>query len=1095
MNLSALNNAGSDDQTLSSFALSGNTLSISIEDGNSISVDLEDLNDSVAIAAVQAALLAHELADKDIDETNELITNTDFNGTHLSITDAGGTQSVDLSTLIDNSDDQQITDFSLTGNVLSLTLEDGGTQTVDLSDLNDTASIAAVQAALAAHITLDTDTDETNELQDLNLSGTTLSIANGNSVDLSDLNNSGTDDQAISSAVTTANETVTVTLEDGGDTLINIQDADANSTNEIQDISTDNTAGNLSLSDGATLTLNVNDADSDTTNELITNTDFNGTHLSITDAGGTQSVDLSTLIDNSDDQQITDFSLTGNVLSLTLEDGGTQTVDLSDLNDTASIAAVQAALAAHITLDTDTDETNELQDLAYDASTQILSITNNGSATDVNLSALNNAGSDDQTLSSFALSGNTLSISIEDGNSISVDLEDLNDSVAIAAVQAALLAHELADKDIDETNELITNTDFNGTHLSITDAGGTQSVDLSTLIDNSDDQQITDFSLTGNVLSLTLEDGGTQTVDLSDLNDTASIAAVQAALAAHITLDTDTDETNELQDLNLSGTTLSIANGNSVDLSDLNNSGTDDQAISSAVTVANETVTVTLEDGGDTVINIQDADSNSTNEIQDISTDTTAGNISLSDGSTLTLNVDDADADTTNELITDANLSGTDLTITDAGQTWTVDLSSLDNNGSDNQAISSAVTTANETVTVTLEDGGDTVINIQDADSNSTNEIQDISTDTTAGNISLSDGSTLTLNVDDADADTTNELITDANLSGTDLTITDAGQTWTVDLSSLDNNGSDNQAISSAVTTANETVTVTLEDGGDTVINIQDADSNSTNEIQDISTDTTAGNISLSDGSTLTLNVDDADADTTNELITDANLSGTDLTITDAGQTWTVDLSSLDNNGSDNQAISSAVTTANETVTVTLEDGGDTVINIQDADSNSTNEIQKITSNDGSVSLVQTGNDYDLSVASEITTTLTASPTDALEYDYTSEDTTVTTFRSSPIVAFGKVSGAGGLIRGYGASVVKNSTGNYTVTLDTARDTDDYTIQLSILDSNGVGNDDYDVAYSNQGTGSFVVEVGDNDNGGSDRAARDFEFMFSVMDY
>ncbi|WP_168731311.1 hypothetical protein, partial [Robertkochia marina] len=57
-----------------------------------------------------------------------------------------------------------------------------------------------------------------------------------------------------------------------------------------------------------------------------------------------------------------------------------------------------------------------------------------------------------------------------------------------------------------------------------------------------------------------------------------------------------------------------------------------------------------------------DPDADATNEIQDITTDGSAGNLSLSSGSTLTLNVDDADADPTNEIQTagtvnlDANL-------------------------------------------------------------------------------------------------------------------------------------------------------------------------------------------------------------------------------------------------------------------------------------------------------------------------------------------------------------------------------------------------------------------------------------------------------
>ena len=195
-----------------------------------------------------------------------------------------------------------------------------------------------------------------------------------------------------------------------------------------------------------------------------------------------------------------------------------------------------------------------------------------------------------------------------------------------------------------------------------------------------------------------------------------------------------------------------------------------------------------------------------------------------------------------------------------------------------------------------------------------------------------------------------------------------------------------------------------------------------------------------------------------------------------------------------------------------------------DVDTNATNEIQNITSTDGSITVTRTGNDFDLNVSAETTTTVantiaghkiadysneagttvdidetittltaTAVTTD-LDYDYTSENGTVTTFRSSPIVAFGKVSSTGALSGGYGATVVRNSRGKYTVTFSTARADGDYVIQLTIIDSAGAGNDDYDISYSDQTTTEFVVQTGDNDNGGGDRAQRDSEFMFTVME-
>ncbi|WP_158211890.1 hypothetical protein, partial [Robiginitalea sediminis] len=86
----------------------------------------------------------------------------------------GGT--VDLSAYLDNSDNQQITDFSLAGNILTLTLENGGTQTVDLAAYMD-------------------NTDD----QALSLSGNTLTLEDGGTVDLSAfLDNTDSQDLSLS---------------------------------------------------------------------------------------------------------------------------------------------------------------------------------------------------------------------------------------------------------------------------------------------------------------------------------------------------------------------------------------------------------------------------------------------------------------------------------------------------------------------------------------------------------------------------------------------------------------------------------------------------------------------------------------------------------------------------------------------------------------------------------------------------------------------------------------------------------------------------------------------------------------------------------
>src|SRR5690606_19415358 len=160
----------------------------------------------------------------------------------------------------------------------------------------NTTDIATNATNIADHIAVDDDTDDTNELVDLNLTTNILTLSNpatgGNQVDLSGyLDN--TDDQDASE--------------------VNITDAGGN----------------------------------------FTSTDVEGA-LSELATGST------------DDQNISGSVLTGNTLTIGIENGTSEDVDLSSLDESAAVAANTADIAtnasdiaAHIAAD-DTDVTNEL---------------------------------------------------------------------------------------------------------------------------------------------------------------------------------------------------------------------------------------------------------------------------------------------------------------------------------------------------------------------------------------------------------------------------------------------------------------------------------------------------------------------------------------------------------------------------------------------------------------------------------------------------------------------------------------------------------------------------------------------------------------
>ncbi|QXP55899.1 hypothetical protein H0I25_17865 [Cellulophaga sp. HaHa_2_95] len=107
-------------------------------------------------------------------------------------------------------------------------------------------------------------------------------------------------------------------------------------------------------------------------------------------------------------------------------------------------------------------------------------------------------------------------------------------------------------------------------------------------------------------------------------------------------------------------------------------------------------------------------------------------------------------------------------------------------------------------------------------------------------------------------------------------------------------------------------------------------------------------------------------------------------------------------------------------------------------------------------------------------------------------------FYESPIKAFGKIATDGTILKATtGITITKlTGEGHYQVNLPAGTTSDsNYIIQLSQPGRGGDGNDDPGIAYTNQTTNTFEVIMGDNDNGGTDRARYDSEFMFTILDF
>ena len=525
------------------------------------------------------------------------------------------------------------------------------------------------------------------------------------------------------------------------------------------------------------------------------------------------------------------------------------------------------------------------------------------------------------------------------------------------------------------------------------------------------------------------------------------------------------------------------------------------------------------------------------------------GTFTFNNGSSTPVTLDVSAFETVTTLI--ENTNNTFTYTNEAGIPTVVDVSNLET------LTAIALNPDNTNIDYTDEDGSVTQISLANLVSNL--ETVTSLVDNNDGTFSFinEDGSTTTLNANNLETltaialnpDNTNIDYTDENGNVTQLNLTNL-ITNLETLSTLSNNGDGTftytdengnqtdidfpnlETITTLVLNGDGTLTYTNENNTLTVIdlnatalpfnpigtsltstNVQDAidELNGNNsDDQTLATNNTPGNISIEDGNSITLNVNDADADVTNEINTAFAVVGTNLDITDSNGTLSVPLAAI---GSDDQNI----TTDNNPGNISIEDGNILTLNVDDADADAMNEIQTITSTDASITVTPSGNDYDLSlnIPTETVTSLSQNTTTGI-ISYTNEDSTqqaanvVSTntnnnisvgtdggaYYSSPVKAMGKINGNGTFNKApYNATVRRISVGRYQVALTPAMPDANYIIQLTIRDSAGVGNDDYDLAYTSQTATGFIVEVGDNDNGGTDRTLRDFEFMFTVLNY
>jgi hypothetical protein len=960
--------------------------------------------------------------------TNELNTNVQLSGTNLLVTDAGGTFTVDLSSFLDDTDTDTTytagngiglsgTTFAVSAPTCSGTdkLQWTGSAFVCSADVDTVLTESQVDAYANnnGYLTSEVDGSVTNELNtNVQLSGTNLLVTDAGgtfTVDLSSfLDDTDTDTtytagngiglSGTTFAVSAPTCSGTDKLQWTGSAFVCSADVDTVLTESQVDAYANNNGYLTSEVDGSV------------TNELNTNVQLSGTNLLVTDAGGTFTVDLSSFLDDTDTDTTytagngiglsgTTFAVSAPTCSGTdkLQWTGSAFVCSADVDTVLTESQVDAYANnnGYLTSEVDGSVTNELNTNVQLSGTNLL-VTDAGGTFTVDLSSFLDDTDTDTTYTAgngIGLSGTTFAVSaptcsgtdkLQWTGSAFVCSADVDTVLTESQVDAYANNNGYLTSEVDGsvTNELNTNVQLSGTNLLVTDAGGTFTVDLSSFLDDTDTDTTytagngiglsgTTFAVSAPTCSGTqkLQWTGSAFVCSADVDTVLTESQVDAYANnnGYLTSEVDGSVTNELNtNVQLSGTNLLVTDAGgtfTVDLSSfLDDTDTDTtytagngiglSGTTFAVSAPTCSGTDKLQWTGSAFVCSADVDTVLTESQVDAYANNNGYLTSEVDGSV------------TNELNTNVQLSGTNLLVTDAGGTFTVDLSSfLDDTDTDTtytagngiglSGTTFAVSAPTCSGTQKLQWTGSAFVCSADVDTVLTESQVDAYANNNGYLTSEVDGSV------------TNELNTNVQLSGTNLLVTDAGGTFTVDLSSfLDDTDTDTtytagngiglSGTTFAVSAPTCSGTDKLQWTGSAFVCSADVDTVLTESQVDAYANNNGYLTSEVDGSV------------TNELNTNVQLSGTNLLVTDAGGTFTVDLSSfLDDTDTDTtytagngiglSGTTFAVSAPTCSGTDKLQWTGSAFVCSADVDTNSGGTVTSVAASGGTTGLTFTG--------------------------------------------------------------------------------------------------------------------------------------------
>jgi hypothetical protein len=268
-----------------------------------------------------------------------------------------------------------------------------------------------------------------------------------------------------------------------------------------------------------------------------------------------------------------------------------------------------------------------------------------------------------QAGTAIAVSGRTVSVKV-DNSSIKVNGSDqLYADVSLTESDPQWSAN---DNDHSSSNELQT-LDISGHTITLSNNGGSVTVpdnvrdgDYST--SNETPQAGTATAVSGRTVNVRYDNSTIKVNGSNQLYADISLTESDPQWSAN---DNDHSSSNEIQNLQFSGGTLTITDGNSVILPDETKDGdyiigNEHQDLGSSK--SGESVTVTITDGSNTTFSIQDDDHVLGNEYQDLSDSRSGDNVTvaITNGSNTTFSVDDAQS-IAETLADGENASGRDI--------------------------------------------------------------------------------------------------------------------------------------------------------------------------------------------------------------------------------------------------------------------------------------------------------------------------------------------------------------------------------------------------------------------------------------------------